>query len=392
MRPAVELVDGEGFLRNLPNVAAVHQDRMWHPWLDTATNGVHHGGDAANLKTVNGVFVKGRNNTIAIIDTGMDANAGGQGRPHRAFFPNGDITQNGGGINGSYLRGQFDASGSWGTEDQNGHGTFVAGCAAANKWIPTNNSSDYGFAPEAHLYNINISSAANGGAQGAAVLAAWNHIANVRVAQNITVANNSYSGSPDMTDPVQQALDSLVYNGNVLVCVAAGNSDTDTSRSQSAYNGLSVGSIEKGTLQVSSFSCKGPLNGSQRTYPDIAAVGQRVNSLAIDNEGVVNTSDGNVVRFSDGGGRSSPGAPSAPEPHCRAGEGDPAQHDDADGQPQSVWRRPDAGRQRGRCRAEHRGDHDSPHQRRAPPPHSNHHPRHCGEHHGDVVAGPERPA
>lgn len=288
----VELRDGEGFLRSLPNVARVEQDRIVMPWLDVATNNLHHGGDAANQRTINGVFVRGNGNTIAILDTGIDANTSNLGRPHRAFYPAGDPTRNGGGINGSYIRGQFDASGTWGTEDQNGHGTFVAGCAAANKWIQNNNSADDAFAPEAQVYNINVSSAANGGAAFSSIAAAWQHVASVRVAQNITVANNSYSGSPDMTNSVQVALDSVAFNSNVLVCVAAGNSNLDTSNSQSAYNGLAVGSIEKGTLQVSSFSCKGPLNGTQRTYPDIAAVGQRVNSIAADGEGSVSTSDG----------------------------------------------------------------------------------------------------
>ncbi len=286
------MANAAGFLAGLPNVASVTQDRIWAPWLETATDAFHHGGDLANQITVNGQLVQGQNQTIAILDTGMDANMGGTGRPHAAFYPNGDTTQNVGGIGGSYLKGQFDASGTWGTEDRHGHGTFVAGCAAANKWVPGLRTSDYGFARQSFLYNINVSSNAGGGATGAALVAAWQHVAQVRVAQGITVANNSYSGSPSYSDPVQQALDSVAANSDVLVIVAAGNSAGDTSRSQSAYNGISVGAIQKNTLALTNFSCRGPLFGTQRTYPDIAAVGESVNSVLIDVETSVSTGDG----------------------------------------------------------------------------------------------------
>ena len=288
----LDLPNAQAFLARLPNVASATQDRMWQPWLETATDAFHHGGDLANQRTVNGQLVQGQNQTIAILDTGMDANMGGTGRPHAAFYPNGDTTQNVGGIGGSYLKGQFDASGSWGTEDRHGHGTFVAGCAAANKWVQGMRESDYGFARQSFLYNINVSSASNGSATGTALINAWQHVAAVRVAQGITVANNSYSGSPSYGDPIQQALDSVAANSDVLVVVAAGNSANNTSASQSAYNGVSVGAIVKNTLVLANFSCRGPLNGSQRTYPDIAAVGESVNSVRIDVESSVTNGDG----------------------------------------------------------------------------------------------------
>lgn len=287
----VRLKDGGALLARLPNVKTVTQDRMWMPWLDVATDAQHHGGDQANQRMVGGLPVKGRGQTVAILDTGIDFNTSGQNRPHAAFYPDGNPSLNGGGLMGSYIKGQFDASGSWGTEDRNGHGTFVAGCSSANRWT-ANPTADYAFAPEAFIYNINVSSVSNGGASGASILAAWQHVAAQRAAQNITVANNSYSGSPLMTDPVQQALDSVAANSNVLVCVAAGNSASNTSASQSAYNGLAVGALEKGTLALASFSCTGPLNGTLRTYPDISAVGLNVHSLQIDSETSVATSSG----------------------------------------------------------------------------------------------------
>ncbi len=168
----------------------------------------------------------------------------------------------------------------------------MAGCAAANKWIPTNTQADYGFAPEAGIYNINVSSFANGSAFGADIVAGWQNVAARRATLNITVANNSYSGNPSLSDPTQIALDSVASNANVLAVVAAGNSGTNTAQSQAAYNGLAVGAIEKNTFNVATFSCTGPLNGSQRTYPDIAAVGVAVHSLLIDSEGAISTSQG----------------------------------------------------------------------------------------------------
>jgi subtilisin family serine protease len=289
---AVRLANGEAFLRNLPNVASVTPDRVWQPWLDVATNALHHAGDLANQRSIGGVAVKGNGQTVAILDTGIDANHAGAGRPHAAFYPDGNTQNNGGGLNGSFIRGQFDASGTWGTEDRNGHGTFVAGCACANRWLPSNAQSDYGFAPSAGIYNINVSSFANGGALGSDITAGWQNVATRRVALNISVANNSYSGSPLLTDPTQIALDALAANSNVLIVVAAGNTGANTAQSQSAYNGLSVGSLDKGSLAVSSFSCTGPLNGTQRTYPDLTAVGNNVHSLQPDNEIAVATNSG----------------------------------------------------------------------------------------------------
>ncbi|MEZ5963918.1 MAG: S8 family serine peptidase [Planctomycetota bacterium] len=288
---AVRLPHGAAILPALPNVKQVTQDRIWMPWLDVATNQQHHAGDQANQRMVNGVPVKGRGQTVAILDTGIDFNMNGLNRPHAAFYPQGNTSLNGGGLQGSYIKGQFDASGSWGTEDRNGHGTFVAGCSSANRWI-SSASADDGFAPEAFLYAINVSSASNGGASGAAIANAWQHVAAQRAAHNISVANNSYSGSPNMSDPVQLALDNVASTSNVLVCVAAGNSATNTSNSQSAYNGLAVGALEKNSLAVASFSCTGPLNGSNRSYPDISAVGAAVHSLQPDGESVVATSSG----------------------------------------------------------------------------------------------------
>lgn len=289
---AVRLANGAAILRGLPNVQSVTQDRVWMPWLDVATDAQHHNGDAANQRTIGGLFVKGRGQTVAILDTGIDFNTSGLNRPHRAFFPDGDTTRSGGGLQNSYIKGQFDASSGWGTEDRNGHGTFVAGCSSANKWSQTNPQADYGFAPEAFIYNINVSSAANGSAQGNHIIAAWQHVAAQRAAHNITVANNSYSGSPQLADPIQVALDNVALNSNVMVIVACGNNGTNTSASQSAYNGLTVGALEKGSLAVASFSCKGPLNGTQRTYPDISAVGANAHSLQPDAEGNVATSSG----------------------------------------------------------------------------------------------------
>lgn len=288
---AVRLKNGAALLQTLANVRSVEPDRVWQPWLDVATNAQHHAGDQANQRMVGGVFVKGLGQTVAILDTGIDFNTSGIGRPHAAFFPDGNPARSGGGLLNSYIRGQFDATGSWGTEDRNGHGTFVAGCSSANRWS-TNPTSDYAFAPEASLYNINVSSSSSGGAFGTDIINAWQHVAAQRTAHNISVANNSYSGSPSLTDAVQQALDSVATNSNVLVVVACGNNGTNTSASQSAYNGIAVGALEKVSLAVASFSCRGPLNGTGRTYPDISAVGVNVHSLQNDAESNVATGSG----------------------------------------------------------------------------------------------------
>ncbi|MCC6672212.1 MAG: S8 family serine peptidase [Planctomycetes bacterium] len=277
-------------LRALPGVDSVQQDRWYTLDLADATNATHHNSDAANLKQANGKAVRGSGISVAVLDSGADANMGGTGRPHRAYFPGGNpANTTGGGIGGSLLRVAHGTSG-YGSEDLNGHGTFVAGCVGANKWS-TSSIVDDGIAPDAWIVSVKVSND-QGAANGQWLIDGWNWVANNRVTYNIRVANNSFSGSPSMSDPIQIALDNCAYFSDIVIAVSAGNLGANTQSSQAAYNGLAVGSVDKYSLTRSSFSAVGPLYLESRTYPDIVACGSGILSTLRDSESQLSQASG----------------------------------------------------------------------------------------------------
>jgi hypothetical protein len=277
-------------LRARANVERVLPDRYRRMHLGTATDSKHHGSDQANQMTdAKNRKVIGTGVTVAVLDSGIDESMGSAGRPHRAFYPGGDPNnKTGGGIKGSLIMAATTVSGT-GTEDTVSHGTFVAGCVAANKWN-TLTTVDNGVAPGAGIVAIQIANTF-GLTTDTWLVAGWQWVASSRSRYAIGAAVNSYSGSPAVNDPVQQALDSVAHNSDVLICVSGGNLGTNTKDSQHAFNGLAVGSIDKTWLSRSSFSARGPLSGTVtpanpqgRTYPDIVAVGDNIHSVPIDDE------------------------------------------------------------------------------------------------------------
>ena len=266
-------------LRGMPGVEAVEPNTLHYPVNNTARNATHHNAAAANAR-VNGLgqTVTGTGVSVAVIDTGIDALYQATGKPNPAYYPGANqANATGGGLQGSRVKALFDASG-FGTEDFNGHGSHVAGSIASD------HASFRGMAPNAWIVGIRISgSGTSGSASSAALVSAWQTVAAQRVAHNIKVANNSFSGSPSLTDSIQMALDNTAFSADILACCAAGNSGANTASSQMVWNGLAVGSIDKNTLAVSSFSGTGPLDGPiTRTYPDITAVGAAVLSVRIE--------------------------------------------------------------------------------------------------------------
>ncbi len=267
----------------LAGVSQVLDDHLHPAHLGTATNAAHHNSDAANLKLdLQGRFLLGQDIGVAVLDTGIDVDMDFSGRPHAAFYPGGNPLNNtAGGLQGSHIQAAVSVT-AWPADDFDGHGSFVAGCVAANKWNSLS-SVDNGVTRDVDLVSVRIADG-NGFATDAGIIAAWQWVASNKVLYKIGVANNSFSGSPFLSDPVQQVLDRVARISDILICVSAGNLGSDTGVSQSAFNGLAVGSVNKNSLNKSSFSAVGPLFGSSRTYPDITAVGASIVSVAIDNE------------------------------------------------------------------------------------------------------------
>lgn len=277
----------------LPYVERVERDRWHHPVNGESRNTNHHKAEQANqLQTGGGQFITGTGVTIAILDTGVDGNMGGTGRPHRGFYVNGDSNNHSGtGIDGSRLLLQQGTSG-FGTEDAHGHGTHVAG-SAMNGWGASGGgfTAIFGMAPNANLVGVKISND-GGSAAGTWIIAGWNWVAANAAARNIKTANNSFSGSPSLSDGIQVALDNCARNADVLISCSAGNSASDTTASQNVWNGLAVGALNKNSLTRASFSAIGPLDNHGRIYPDISAVGNSVFSLNLDSETTVANSSG----------------------------------------------------------------------------------------------------
>ncbi len=236
-------------LRRHPDVASVHPNRIHAPLNETA---------------------------VAVLDSGADRDFAGTGLPHPAYFPGGDQTQTTGpGLDGSRLLAAYGTSG-FGIEDQDGHGAHVSGSVGSA-------AAGYrGIAQGSSIVSIKVSHPPIANATSAALIAAWQLTVQTRPQHDIRVANNSYSGSPDLTDPTQVALDNAAYVGDLLVVCSAGNAGADTTASQNCWNGLAVGNVLKHSLAANSRSAQGPLANFGRTFPDIAAVGTLVQSTALD--------------------------------------------------------------------------------------------------------------
>lgn len=285
--PATEVAT----LRTRTDVEEIIPNRYRRMHLAVATNSKHHASDQANQMTdASKHKVIGTGVGVAVLDSGIDESMGKAGRPHQAFYPGGNPNnQTGGGIKGSLILATTSVSGS-ATEDIVGHGTMVAGCVAANKWNSLA-TVDNGIAPGAGIVAVQIADSL-GLTNDQWLISGWQWLASSKAKYAVGAAVNSYSGSPSVTDPVQQALDSVAHNSDVLICVSGGNLGANSKESQAAFNGLAVGSVDKNFLSRSSFSVIGPLNGSARTYPDIVAVGDNIHSVPIDDESGVAKSSG----------------------------------------------------------------------------------------------------
>jgi hypothetical protein len=135
-----------------PDVVRLEADRLHAAQLVQATDAAHHDSDGANALQVGGVALRGGGVTVALIDSGLDLDMGGTGRPHAAFFPGGNPQAAGGpGIGGSRI---FSAKKfsliSSSLEDVAGHGTRVGAILAGARFNAAADVDD-GVAPDALL-------------------------------------------------------------------------------------------------------------------------------------------------------------------------------------------------------------------------------------------------
>jgi hypothetical protein len=273
-----------GLVQELPGVARVQPNYVYEPALNTATNSANHNSDAANRMTANSQYVTGTGVTIAILDTGADSNMGGTNRPHRIYYANGSLSGR------NRLLAALDVVTNGVGEDYHSHGTMVAHCAGGASWSSTSTVDD-GIAPNADLLGIKITSGTSGSTASTYLTRGWQRVLSDRQRYGILVANNSYSGSPNPRDSTQQALDSCAYNGDVLITVPSGNNGTNILYTQAGYNGINVGSVNKNTRSLSSFSGRGTTSLGKQ-IPDMVAVGASVYMARPNNETSIASSSG----------------------------------------------------------------------------------------------------
>ncbi|MEO0651942.1 MAG: S8 family serine peptidase, partial [Planctomycetota bacterium] len=147
-------------LAQLPGVIEVVADERRQPALAEAT--AAHGLPSVHGMALGGTPVEGAGVTIAVLDSGIDLTIPEAGRPHAAFYPEGDPSIAGPGIDGSRILSseffglQGDCSGlpSPG-EDETGHGTRVTAIAAGADWNDQPSISD-GAAPSANIRSYKV--------------------------------------------------------------------------------------------------------------------------------------------------------------------------------------------------------------------------------------------
>jgi subtilisin len=163
---------------------------------------------------------------VAILDTGVDR--GGDLRVSGgASCVNDKHKKKGKGKNqhkgNKHKHKKDDKSKSW--EDDNGHGTHIAGIAAALD----NDQGIVGVAPGARVWAVKVLDE-NGGGSFSDVICGLNWVVNH--SGTVDVVNLSLSGAgsdgPCESSPLHQAICNVVYSG-VPVVVAAGNQGTDAS-------------------------------------------------------------------------------------------------------------------------------------------------------------------
>jgi subtilisin family serine protease len=167
------------------------------------------------------------------------------------------------------------------SQDDNTHGTHVAGIAAGNADTPAEGRRISGVAPRAYLGNYKVFVETDDGlspnANSPAIVAAIE----AAVADGMDVINFS-GGEPEIEpsrDIVARALDAAAAAGVVPV-VAAGNDYADfgagsVSSPANSARAIAVGAVEiTGTKREhASFSSVGPTTISLRLKPDVAAPG-----------------------------------------------------------------------------------------------------------------------
>lgn len=190
--------------------------------------------------------------TVAVIDTGIDAN-----------HPD---------LKGKVI-GWYDAvNGRTYAYDDQGHGTHVAGIIAGTG--AASNGKYKGVAPGAKLVGVKVLGA-DGTGSVSDIIAGVDWVVQNKGKYGIKVINMSLGGgsNSDGSDSLSQAVNNA-WNAGIVVCVAAGNSGPNTRTIGSpgaASKVITVGAVDDSDT-IASFSSRGP-TGDGRLKPEVVAPG-----------------------------------------------------------------------------------------------------------------------
>lgn len=244
-------------LKNLPYVTAVLEDKL-NKVSGEESNKVIRAQEARQ-----DFGTTGKNIKIGIIDTGID-------------YTHPDLGQ-GFGPGFKVVDGYDFVNNDPDPMDDVGHGTHVAGIAAAN------GATYKGVAPDAQLVAYKVLGN-NGSGYDSWILAAIERAVdpdqNPATEDALDIVNMSLGRPPDASEPLSEAVNNAVARG-VVFCIAAGNSGSyfkiDTPGI--AANAITVGATDN-ALNTALFSSKGPTE-DLRLKPDVAAPGVAVTSTVL---------------------------------------------------------------------------------------------------------------
>ena len=231
-------------IRALPNVARVVETRRVRATL--ASSVAATGAD----RVWQSYGTRGAGTVVAVIDTGIDMQ-------HEAF--------------GQRIIGGWDfINGDADADDDNGHGTHVAGIVAAN------GGGLVGVAPDAKLLAYKVLDH-NGSGDSSDLIAAIERALDPNgdgdLSDRADVINMSLSGPGPEDDPLVTAVDRAVAAGSVVV-VSAGNTGRyyDMGIPSAAPAAITVGAIGRDNA-LAPFSTRGPTKELLTAKPEIVAQG-----------------------------------------------------------------------------------------------------------------------
>lgn len=259
-------------ISRLPAVRSIYGNRTLNfdsdPYFEP-TGAQRVSGDSDITNSNGGLTVSGRNVTVAVLDTGINAQ-----HPDLA----GRVVQNVRLLDGQSVPTGFlyptPIENLVNTDPASGHGTFVAGIIAGSG--ASSNGKYAGLAPGARLLGLSA-----GDVNLTNILSGFDYLLEKRAQYNVRVVNCSFSANTvfDINDPVNIATKMLFDNG-ITAVFSAGNSGPGNGTLNpyaAAPWVISVGASE-GKSRLAQFSSRGYF-GDDLQHPTFVAPGVNIVSL-----------------------------------------------------------------------------------------------------------------